>query len=218
MKILNMDRSRCGIVFDLSDHFPTKRGRYTIVQHIRDCRASYTIYDHKTNTVLHGDTWHDHYALEDTTGHTFRLSGKQIVRTIYDSELCIDNIPDYPGELWYFVGDYFLANVKNSREKYLVSNYARIKTYRGRTAKLMHPPINEHGYREVKFHRKRRERPPVHRLVAYYFCWQRDKPEIPFENLHIHHVKDKLSNEAWNLLALTPKEHMALHAALRKAA
>lgn len=80
MKILNMDRSRCGIVFDLSDHFPTEPGRYTIVQHINDCRASYTIYDHKTNTVLHGDKWHDHYALEDTTGHTFRLSGKQIVR------------------------------------------------------------------------------------------------------------------------------------------
>ena len=118
MEILNMDRSRCGIVIDLSDHLPTEQGRYTIVQQIEDCRAFYIIFDHKTNTVLQGDKWHDHYALEDTTGHTFRLSGKQIVRIVYDSALCVDTIEDLPGEVWQFIGLPFCKN----RETSLISN------------------------------------------------------------------------------------------------
>ena len=56
MKILNMDRSRCGIVFDLSDHFPTQSGRYTIVQHIRDCRASTTTRPTLYCKVINGTT------------------------------------------------------------------------------------------------------------------------------------------------------------------
>lgn len=32
----------------------------------------------------------------------------------------------------------------------------------------------------------------------------------------IHHVRDKRHNQAWYLLALTPAEHRALHAALAK--
>lgn len=215
MIIMNMDRSRCGIVIDLSDHLPTEQGRYTIVQHIEDCRAFYIIFDHKTNTVLHGDKWHDHYAFADTTGHTFRLSGKQIVRIVYDSALCVDTIEDLPGEVWKFIGLPFCK----SRETSLISNYGRVKSYADGQAILRHWVWNKKTrYWEIKFGRTKKERPSIHRLMGYYWCWPRDCPELPFDpNIDIHHISSKDHNEAWNLIALPKPEHKKLHKALRAA-
>ena len=214
MKILNQDCTRCNQSIDLSAYYPVDSGHYTIVQHIDAGHATYTIIDHLTGQIVYPDKWRI-YSLKQTDGSTLRVSGKQIVRAVYNSALCIDNIPDLPGEVWCFVDSYFLG--AKHRETFLVSNKARIKTYTDNVAHLMHPDKNvQSGRWEVKFGEIKRERPTVHRLVGYYFCWKRDKPDLAFDRLHIHHKRTLDDNQADNLQAMTPEEHTKLHADRRR--
>lgn len=215
MEILNMDRSRCGLALDLADRYPVEPGRYTIVQSIEDGYATYQLTDNSINAAMQGDKWHDLYTLQDIDGNTFRVSGRQIVRAVYDSALCVDSIPDLPGEQWKFIGLPFTFQKETS----LVSNYGRIKSYADYNAILRHPVWNEStGYWEIKFGNTKKERPTVHRLVGYYFVWQRDRPDLPFDqNLDIHHIATRDENQAWNLTAMPKSEHIELHARLKKA-
>lgn len=83
---------------------------------------------------------------------------------------------------------------------------------------LMHPYANcQTGYMEIKFGDANRERPSLHRLVGYHFCWQRDRPDLPFEGLDIHHIASIHDNQAWNLSAMPKAEHIKLHQRLNKA-
>ena len=196
---MNQDCSRCNQPLDLAPTFPVDSGRYTVVQHIDNGHASYTVTDNTTGCILQPDKWHNRYTLYDTTGHAIYISVKELVRKIYDSEWCIDQIPDLPGEIWYFIDSHWLAGIPESR--------ALFTPCPNPTTEYDVISINRYGHRLSV---------SIHRLVGYYFVWQRDRPELPFDKLHIHHVLDKRHNQAWYLLALTPAEHRALHAALAK--
>lgn len=218
MIIMNQDCSRCNQPLDLAPTFPVDSGRYTVVQHIDNGHASYTVTDNTTGCILQPDKWHNRYTLYDTTGHAIYISVKELVRKIYDSEWCIDQIPDLPGEIWYFIDSHWLAGIPESRETYLISIYGRAKHYTDNYAALFTPcpnPTTEYDVISINRYGHRLS-VSIHRLVGYYFVWQRDRPELPFDKLHIHHVLDKRHNQAWYLLALTPAEHRALHAALAK--
>lgn len=70
---------------------------------------------------------------------------------------------------------------------------------------------------EIKFGDTNRERPSLHRLVGYHFCWKKDCPDLPFEELDIHHIASIFDNQAWNLSAMPKAEHIKLHQRLNKA-
>ena len=92
------------------------------------------------------------------------------------------------------------------------------QTIRKKLPFLMHPYANcQTGYMEIKFGDANRERPSLHRLVGYHFCWQRDRPDLPFEGLDIHHIASIHDNQAWNLSAMPKAEHIKLHQRLNKA-
>lgn len=216
MIILNQDCTRCNQPIDLAECYPVDSNRYISVQQIDDGYTTYTICDQTANTVLQPDKWHNQYSLKDIDGNTFYLSSKQIVRALYDSEWCVDTIPDLPGEEWCFVGRYFLGD--KHHESFLVSNWSRIKSYTDNNAFLMHPYANcQTGYMEIKFGDTNRERPSLHRLVGYHFCWKKDCPDLPFESLDIHHIASIHENQAWNLSAMPKAEHIKLHQRLNKA-
>lgn len=216
---MNQDCSRCNQPLDLAPTFAVDSGRYTVVQSIDNGHARYTVTDNTTGCILQPDKWHNRYTLYDTTGHAIYISAKELVRKIYDSEWCIDQIDDLPGEIWYFIDSHWLAGIPESRETYLISNYGRAKHYTHNYADFLYRWTNPTtGYDVVSITRgDHRLSVTIHRLVGYYFVWQRDRPELPFKSLHIHHVMDKRHNQAWYLLALTPAEHRALHAALARA-
>ena len=98
MIILNQDCTRCNQPIDLAECYPVDSNRYISVQQIEDGYTTYTIYDQTANTVLQPDKWHSQYSLKNIDGSTFYLSSKQIVRALYDSEWCVDTIPDLPFE------------------------------------------------------------------------------------------------------------------------
>lgn len=98
---------------------------------------------------------------------------KEIVRTVYDSEYCmIDDIQDLDGEEWYFIEEGYDKLFHKYRESYLVSNYARVKSYIGYKAVLMtvKPYKENNDYYMVNFRDgKKRLRRRIHRIVAYHF-------------------------------------------------
>lgn len=204
-----------GQKLDLSQKFNVSEGRYTICQTILNSRASYTIWDNlkQKEVVPYRD---GKVRLIDKDGNAIRPTIKNIVRAIYDSEYCIDQIPDLPNEEWNFVDTDFLRNLRNSRETLLVSNYGRMKTYTGYQAKILHQYKNAAGYWEVlPCSDGRQVHIKVHRLVAYYYVRQAYgkmwiTPKM-FQYLPVHHLKTKDDNSCLDLyIPLTVAEHVQM--------
>ena len=212
MYIKNSDMTLSGQKLDLSQKFNVSEGRYTICQTYLDSRASYTIWDNlkQKEVVPYSD---GKVRLIDKDGNAIRPTIKNIVRAMYDSEYCIDQIPDLPNEEWNFVEPVFLKNLRNFRETLLISNLGRAKTYTGYQAKILQQYEDAYGYMEImpqsdgkKIHLK------IHRLEAYYFVRQAYgkmwiTPEI-FQYLPVHHLKTKKDNSCIDLyIPLTVAEH-----------
>lgn len=145
--------------------------------------------------------------LRNTDNVRVSYTMKEIVRTVYDAEYCLDDIQDLDGEKWFFVDDWALGAFQHSNNTYLVSNYARVKSYAGYKAVLMVPKPKENGYYTVTFRREGEyTRLLLHRVVAYYFLLPLMPEGTDFSKCEVHHWKGKADNEVWNIQICTSKQ------------
>lgn len=212
MIIKNMNFNRSGQVLDLSLSFPALAvNRYTITQIITNYRAEYAVYDNLKKQVVIPTVNHRVY-LRDKNNSRISYTIKELVRTVYDSEYCmIDDIQDLDGEEWYFIEDGYDKLFHKYRESYLVSNYARVKSYIGYEAVLMtvKPYKGNNGYYMVNFRDgKKRLRRRVHRIVAYHFLLPLMPKGIDFTECEVHHWRGKENNAASYLsICLSKEQH-----------
>ena len=212
MFIYNMNCKYNEQELDLSKWFAGLAvGRYIITQTIIDCKASYIIYDKVKGQIVTLAANHRVY-LRDMNNIRISYTMKEVVRTVYDAEYCVDDIQDLDGEEWFFVDDWALGAFRHSNNTYLVSNYARVKSYAGYKAVLMVPKPKENGYYTVTFRREGEyTRLLLHRVVAYYFLLPLMPEGMDFSKCEVHHWKSKADNEVWNIQICTSKQqHMEL--------
>ena len=120
--------------------------------------------------------------------------------------LTLDRIKDLDGEIWKPIPEY--------NDKYFVSNYARVKSYKGRTAILMHQQMNNQGYYRVPLSKNGKTKYELtHRLVAAAFV-ENDDPEVKTTVDHID--ANKQNNCASNLRWLSLADNIRAYYALRK--
>lgn len=87
----------------------------------------FIIYDKVKGQIVTPTANHRVY-LRDMNNIRISYTMKEVVRTVYDAEYCVDDIQDLYGEEWVFVDDWALGAFQHSNNTYLVSNYARIKS------------------------------------------------------------------------------------------
>lgn len=142
MNVLNLDGALCGLDIDLSCKLHNlPKLKYIITQNILNGIKCYTIINTWNNKILYPDDDFN-VSLLYSTGNQIKISMKKIVRLIYDSEYCIDDIEDEPGEFWRFIDLYEVSKnrkhpVQNSKESFLVSSHGRIKSYKHNHAEIL---------------------------------------------------------------------------------
>ena len=103
MNVLNLDGAPCGLDIDLSSKLHNlPKLKYIITQNILNGIKCYTIINTWNNKILYPDDDFN-VSLLYSTGNQIKISMKKIVRLIYDSEYCIDDIEDEPGEFRRFI-------------------------------------------------------------------------------------------------------------------
>ena len=133
--------------------------------------------------------------IQVNSGNYKRITLKTIYRKIFNKELCIDTIENFEGEQW--------KEIENTKGKYFVSHFGRIKSYCGNRAKILEQFVTKEKYCIVKINYKNYK---IHRLVAFAFCDDKDKSK------EVHHKdKNRLNNHLNNLLILTKDEHRKIH-------
>lgn len=137
------------------------------------------------------------YKLTTKSGDRVYRTIKPMYRKAFNKEYCIDNIVSLEGEQWKAIDKY---------GKYYVSNKGRVKSYQGRTAKLLSPYPNQYGYLrvDIKTNRKR-QCMLVHRLVCNAFIFN-DNPRIKTTIDHID--GNKKNNSVDNLRYLSPADNV----------
>lgn len=154
--------------------------------------------------IIDNDTY---YVIEPNKDKEYKLTtirGDRVYRTIkpmyrkaFNKEYCIDNIVSLEGEQWKAIDNY---------GKYYVSNKGRVKSYQGRTAKLLRPYPNQYGYLRVDIKtNSKRECMLVHRLVCNAFIVN-DNPLIKTTIDHID--GNKKNNSVDNLRYLSPADNV----------
>lgn len=135
--------------------------------------------------------------IKDSNNKPVRTSIKKLYRQVFNKEFCVDNIQDLTGEQW--------REIPNTKGRYFVSNFGRVKSYCGHTSRLLKYFEQYSGYLEVSIDGKKRK---IHQLVALCFC------ENKYKNIktEVHHKdKNKRNNNAANLVILSVCEHHKLH-------
>lgn len=120
----------------------------------------------------------NNYSLRKQDGTIAQRSLKNLYRSAFGKEYCIDTIINLPNEEW--------KEIQGTQGKYFVSNKARVKSYCGYTAKILSPCYFSNGYVCIKLFRKNRL---LHRLVAEAFVFN-DNPSIKKTVNHIDCNKD----------------------------
>lgn len=94
MNVLNLDGTLCGLDIDLSSKLHNlPQSKYIITQNILNGMKQYTIINTWKNKILYPDDDFN-ISLIDSNGKQVKTSMKKIVRLIYDSEYCVDDIED----------------------------------------------------------------------------------------------------------------------------
>ena len=138
--------------------------------------------------------------LLDDNGNYHRFALKTVYRYAFNTEFCEDNIINLPCEEW--------KPIEDTKERYYISNYGRVKSYCGYTARILLPYIKKNGYLTVKIN-KRNE--IIHRLVAFAYC-ENPHTDIDTDILQIHHKNGiKSDNYFRNLEILTAEQHQERH-------
>lgn len=143
------------------------------------------------------DNKHRFYIINDN-GTKKRASLKYLYRCAFGKEYSVDTIPNLPKETW--------KEIQGTKGKYFISNYGRVKSLCGYTAKILKPFKKENGYLIVKIDRKNIM---IHRIVAFAFCENKYTNE---QKIEIHHKDlNRQNNRADNLQILSFEEHRKQH-------
>ena len=150
------------------------------------------------------EPYSDHsFKLKNQCGMQKTISLKNLYRKVYNKEFCIDNIQNLEKEIWKPIQD---------TNYYFVSNFARVKSYKGYESKLLKPWMNkkENGYYLVKLTINGiTKNHSLHRLVAEAF---KQKPKQNIQNYQVHHKDfNRCNNIAQNLQYLTKEAHKKKH-------
>ena len=142
----------------------------------------------------------NHYVLRTKEGKTKKVSLKSLYRLVYNENFCRDNIQSLEGEEWRFIED--------TEQNYLISNKARVKSYRGYNATLISPEITTKGYSRITLYFDNlRVTKFLHRLVAEAFL---GKP--PRADYQVHHKNFQTGcNFLENLEWVSAEEHIKIH-------
>ena len=103
----------------------------------------------------------------------------------------LDNIENLEGEVWKPINGY--------DEKYYISNYGRVKSYKYKEAQLLKTSLNSSGYPRVALCKNgKRKNYLVHRLVAIAFI-NNDDPLNKTTVDHINMIKTdaRYNNLRW---------------------
>ena len=142
--------------------------------------------------------------LTDTKGKTKRITLKSLYKQVFEKEFCIDIIENLEGEKW--------KTIPNTKEKYFVSNYGRIKSYCNYNAIILKPYLQQSGYLEVKIAGKNQK---IHQIVAFAFCENKYRATKTKTEIH-HKNKIRTDNRAANLEILSVEEHHKKHSKKEK--
>lgn len=138
------------------------------------------------------------FSIINNNGLKVRITLKTLYRLSFNKEFCFDSIKNIDNEQW--------KEILNTKGRYFISSYGRVKSLCGYSAIILKPSIKENGYLQVKINGKNRT---IHKLVADAFC---DNNFIDLK-VQVHH-KDtiRINNNFENLEILPIKEHCKRHA------
>ena len=152
------------------------------------------IFNNLTNKFLKADK-NFRFSLKNKDNKYKTVSLKTIYRKVYNKEFCFDNIKNFDNEIW--------KEINETKGKYFISNYGRIKTYCGYNAKILKQFKTKKNYNTVNINKKHYK---IHRLVAYYFISTNLK-----EN-EVHHIDgNTFNNKVDNLEILSAEQHRKKH-------
>lgn len=208
-----MDGTLSGQDIDLSNKFSNlPKTKYISRQNILNGIKHYTIRDTWNDEPLRPDSDYS-ISFIDLDGSLVKISMKEIARSVYDSEYCIDDIEDEPGEFWFFIDLYEISSnrekpVHSPREQFLASCYGRVKSYEEYKAFIIesYPKSSNHpetDYQFVYFTNYDNLKVYVHRLVAQYInalFIGMTSDEFNSFGVQVHHMEDKTHNECFNLM------------------
>lgn len=154
-----------------------------------------SIVDNNTNQIVLPNKDNE-YKLTTKRGDRVYRTIKPMYRKAFNKEFCIDKIVSLDNEEWKPIDEYC---------KYHISNKGRIKSYQGRTAKLLKPYPNQYGYLRVDINVKGRCCQLVHKLVANAFLVN----DNPLEKTTVDHIDgNKQNNDVNNLRFLSQADNI----------
>lgn len=145
------------------------------------------------------------YKLKGTDNKYKNVTMKEIWKTIYNKNYCIDDIEKLDGEIF--------REIYGTNGKYYVSNLGRIKSCSGLNAIILKPTITAKGYERLQIYIDGvRYSKLVHTIVANEWLNKPDRADY-----EVHHIDfNKLNNNASNLVWLSIPEHKKIHCERRK--
>lgn len=144
------------------------------------------------------------YRLKLKDGRIVYRAVKPLYRLAFGREYAEDTIEDLPGEKWLPVDE---------RGRYYISSLGRVKSYKGRKAKILKPYYNQRGYQRVDILLETRHTYLVHQLVAQAFLVNDD----PQNKDTIDHIDgNKNNNSATNLRYLSRADNVRAYQELKK--
>ena len=144
------------------------------------------------------------YKLTTNNGKVVYRAIKPLYRQAFNKEFAIDTITNLQGEQWQEI---------DPKGKYYISNYGRVKSYQARTAKLLKPYSNQHGYLRVDINTDHRHSRLVHQLVALAFV----PNDNPLYKDTVDHIDlDKSNNKAINLRWLSRGDNVRAYREQKK--
>lgn len=129
------------------------------------------------------DTAHAFF-LYNEAGKRIKVGLKRVYREVFNAEYCQDNIQDIADEVW--------KPIKQTRQRYFISNRGRVKSLCGYQAIILKTFDNGHGYQKVSIQGKKYY---IHRLVALAFL---DEPKPGEDTIH-HRNHNRKDNSLENL-------------------
>ena len=103
-----------------------------------------------------------------------------------------DDIENLPNERWQYITGY--------NQKYAISDYGRVKSYKHKTVMLLRQSLNSNGYPMVELWKDgKRKHCLIHRLVAQEFV-KNNNPEV---NLIVNHIDTNKNNPFYKNLEWT---------------
>ena len=120
-----MDGKLSGLDIDLSNEYSNlPKAKYVSNQNILNGIKHYTITDTWNDEVLKPDSDYN-ISFIGLDGNLVKISMKEIVQNIYDSEYCIDEIEDEPGEFWFFIDLFEISSNRDQPVFLSIADFAR---------------------------------------------------------------------------------------------